>query len=94
MSGPLGPPGPTPGITTGITAGLGAPPEFSRGRVLPGVAAGCALPVVGILLAFLLGLGLVLWSGTRPAAEERGDAGAGDAAGSQPVPEPVSESAR
>jgi hypothetical protein len=74
VTDPLGPP-----------PGPAAPPEFGRGRVLPGAAAGCALPVVGILLAFLLGLGLVLWSGTRPAAEERGDAGAGDAAGSQPV---------
>lgn len=42
-----------------------APDEFSRGSVLPGVAAGCALPVVGVLLAFLLGLGLIIWSGSR-----------------------------
>lgn len=42
-----------------------APEEFSRGSVLPGAVAGCALPVVGVLLAFLLGLGLIIWSGVR-----------------------------
>lgn len=51
------------------------PDEFTRGSVLPGVAAGCALPVVGVLLAFLLGLGLIVWAGSR------GDDGPSDAAG-------------
>ncbi|MGF1647795.1 MAG: hypothetical protein ACFCVF_12860 [Kineosporiaceae bacterium] len=62
MADPLGPP---PGL---------AEPEFSRGRLLPAAAAGCALPVVAILLALLLGLGLVVWSGTRPTAQDAGDA--------------------
>lgn len=65
-------------------AGHSAPPEFSRGRVLPGAAAGCALPVVGILLALLLGLGLVLWSGTRPVADDR-DGAAGEPGAAQPT---------
>jgi hypothetical protein len=39
--------------------------DFSGGSLLPGVVAGFALPVVGVLLAFLLGLGLVVWSGVR-----------------------------
>ena len=49
--------------------------EFTRGSVLPGAAAGCALPVVGVLLAFLLGLGLIVWTGSR------GDDGPSDATG-------------
>jgi hypothetical protein len=40
--------------------------------------------VVGILLALLLGLGLVLWSGTRPAADDRDDA-AGEPGAAQPT---------
>jgi hypothetical protein len=67
------------------------PPEFGRGRLLPGVAAGCALPVVGFLLALILGLGLVVWSGTRPDPADPADPAGADAPAAPTQPPAASD---